>query len=52
MYVINGFEDVYFVYMSLFEIDKDEIDLSVEFFGRKFDYLIFIVGMIGGMKGL
>lgn len=50
-HVTNGFEDVHFVHMSLPEIDKDEIDLSVEFLGRKFDYPIFIAGMTGGTKG-
>ena len=50
-HVSNGFEDVHFVHMSLPEIDKDEIDLSVEFLGRKFDYPIFIAGMTGGTKG-
>lgn len=49
-HVTNGFEDVHFVHMSLPEIDKDEIDLSVEFLGRKFDYPIFIAGMTGGTK--
>ena len=50
-HVSNGFEDVHFVHMSLPEIDKDEIDLSVEFLGRRFDYPIFIAGMTGGTKG-
>lgn len=46
----NGFEDVHFVHMSLPEIDKDEIDLSVKFLGRKFDYPIMITGMTGGTR--
>ncbi|WP_297498383.1 type 2 isopentenyl-diphosphate Delta-isomerase [Thermococcus sp.] len=50
-HVSNGFEDVHFVHMSLPEIDKDEIDMSIEFLGRKFDYPIFIAGMTGGTKG-
>jgi len=50
-HVSNGFEDVHFVHMSLPEIDKDEIDLSVEFLGRRFDYPIFIAGMTGGTRG-
>ncbi|AEH23962.1 type 2 isopentenyl-diphosphate Delta-isomerase [Pyrococcus yayanosii] len=50
-HVSNGFEDVHFVHMSLPEIDKDEIDLSVEFLGRKFDYPIMIAAMTGGTKG-
>jgi len=50
-HVSNGFEGVHFVHMSLPEIDKDEIDLSVEFLGRRFDYPIMIAGMTGGTKG-
>ena len=50
-HVSNGFEDVHFVHMSLPEMDKDEVDLSVEFLGRRFDYPIFIAGMTGGTKG-
>ncbi|BAA30302.1 type 2 isopentenyl-diphosphate Delta-isomerase [Pyrococcus horikoshii] len=49
-HVSNGFEDVYFVHKSLPEIDKDEIDLTVEFLGRKFDYPIMITGMTGGTR--
>ncbi len=49
-HVSNGFEDVYFIHNSLPEIDRDEIDLSVEFLGRRFDYPIMIAGMTGGTK--
>ncbi|MCD6559496.1 MAG: type 2 isopentenyl-diphosphate Delta-isomerase [Palaeococcus sp.] len=50
-HVSTQFENIHFVHMSLPEIDKDEIDLSVEFLGRKFDYPIMIAGMTGGTKG-
>ena len=50
-HVTNQFENIHFVHTSLPEIDKDEIDLSVEFLGRKFDYPIMIAGMTGGTKG-
>ncbi|MFA4662911.1 type 2 isopentenyl-diphosphate Delta-isomerase [Pyrococcus kukulkanii] len=49
-HVSNGFEDVHLIHMSLPEIDKEEIDLSVEFLGRKFDYPIMITGMTGGTR--
>ncbi len=50
-HVSTQFENIHFVHMSLPEIDKDEIDLSVEFLGRRFDYPIMIAGMTGGTKG-
>lgn len=50
-HVTNQFENIHFVHMSLPEIDKDEIDMSVEFLGRRFDYPIMIAGMTGGTKG-
>ncbi|WP_048055306.1 type 2 isopentenyl-diphosphate Delta-isomerase [Pyrococcus sp. NA2] len=49
-HVTNGFEDIHFVHKSLPEVDRDEIDLTVEFFGRKFDYPIMITGMTGGTR--
>ncbi|CAB49977.1 type 2 isopentenyl-diphosphate Delta-isomerase [Pyrococcus abyssi] len=49
-HVTNGFEDVHLIHKSLPEIDKDEIDLSVKFLGRKFDYPIMITGMTGGTR--
>jgi len=50
-HVSTQFENIHFVHTSLPEIDKDEIDLSVEVLGRKFDYPIMIAGMTGGTKG-
>ncbi|NPA48097.1 MAG: type 2 isopentenyl-diphosphate Delta-isomerase [Thermococci archaeon] len=49
-HVSNGFEDVHLVHNSLPEIDRDEVDLSVEFLGRRFDYPIMIAGMTGGAE--
>ncbi|AFK22635.1 type 2 isopentenyl-diphosphate Delta-isomerase [Pyrococcus sp. ST04] len=49
-HVSNGFEDIFLIHSSLPEIDKDEVDLSVEFLGRKFDYPIMITGMTGGTR--
>lgn len=50
-HVSNAFENIYFVHQALPEIDKDEIDLSIEFLGHKLDYPIMIAGMTGGTKG-
>jgi len=50
-HVSTQFENIHFVHTSLPEIDKEEIDLSVEFLGRRFDYPIMIAGMTGGTKG-
>ncbi len=44
----NGFEDVALVHCALPEIDRDEIDLSANFFGRKISAPIMIAGMTGG----
>ncbi|MFH1774219.1 MAG: type 2 isopentenyl-diphosphate Delta-isomerase [Methanobacteriota archaeon] len=44
----NGFEDVALVHRALPEIDRDEIDLSTNFFGRKISIPIIIAGMTGG----
>lgn len=44
----NGFEDVVLVHRALPEIDRDEIDLSATFFGRKISAPILIAGMTGG----
>ncbi|MBU2560104.1 type 2 isopentenyl-diphosphate Delta-isomerase [archaeon] len=44
----NGFEDITFVHRALPEIDRDEIDTSCEFFGKKIGAPIFIAAMTGG----
>ncbi len=44
------FEDVELVHQALPEVDEDEIDLSVKFFGKKLNYPLIISGMTGGHK--
>ncbi|NIO20443.1 MAG: type 2 isopentenyl-diphosphate Delta-isomerase [Candidatus Aenigmarchaeota archaeon] len=46
----NGFEHVELEHRALPEIDKDEIDLSTKFLGKKFNYPLFIEAMTGGTK--
>ncbi|MCD6591352.1 MAG: type 2 isopentenyl-diphosphate Delta-isomerase [Candidatus Aenigmarchaeota archaeon] len=46
----NGFECIEFEHIALPEIDRDEIDLSTKFLGKKFDYPLFIEAMTGGTK--
>lgn len=46
----NGFEHVELEHKALPEIDKEEIDLSTKFLGRKFESPLFIEAMTGGTK--
>lgn len=45
-----GFESIEFVHNSLPEIDFNEVNLSVEFLGKKLNAPLMIVGMTGGFK--
>jgi len=44
----TGFEDVMLIHNALPEIDRDEIDLSTAFLGRRFSAPIIIAPMTGG----
>ena len=44
----NGFEDIELVHNVLPEINKQEIDLSTEVFGKKLDSPLFITAITGG----
>jgi isopentenyl-diphosphate delta-isomerase len=44
----NGFDDITFVHRALPEIDRDEIDTTCEFFGKKIGAPILIAAMTGG----
>lgn len=46
----NGFEDIELVYKTLPEINKKEIDLSTNFFGKTFSFPLMVSGMTGGAK--
>ncbi|MFQ6136467.1 MAG: type 2 isopentenyl-diphosphate Delta-isomerase [Candidatus Hydrothermarchaeales archaeon] len=46
--VKNGFEDMTLLHRALPEVDKDGIDISVDFLGKRFNAPIFIAGMTGG----
>jgi len=47
-HVPTGFDDVRLVHKALPEIDRDEIDLSTEIFGRKLNAPLIIESMTGG----
>ena len=44
----NYWDDVKFIHNALPEINKDEIDLATELFGKKLGAPIIIAGMTGG----
>ena len=44
----NGFEDIELIHNVLPEIDKQDIDLSTEVFGKKLDSPLFITAITGG----
>lgn len=44
----NGFEDIELIHNVLPEINKQEIDLSTEVFGKKLDSPLFITAITGG----
>ena len=44
----TGFEDIELIHNVLPEIDKNEIDLSTEAFGKKLDSPLFITAITGG----
>jgi isopentenyl-diphosphate delta-isomerase len=44
----TGFEDIEFIHKALPEVNKEEIDLSTDFFGKKMDAPIIISAITGG----
>lgn len=44
----SGFEDIFLVHNALPEIDKEAIDLSIDFLGHKFRAPLLIASMTGG----
>ena len=44
----TGFEDIELVHNALPEVDKNEIDLSTDVFGKKLDSPLFITAITGG----
>jgi len=44
----NYFDDVHLVHVALPEVDKDEIDTSVEFLGFELSFPMMIAAMTGG----
>ncbi len=46
----NYWDEFFFVHNALPEIDMDEIDTSIEIFGKKLAMPIIIAGMTGGFK--
>ena len=46
----NSFDEVELIHSSLPLYDLDEIDLSTEFAGRKWDFPFYINAMTGGSK--
>jgi len=44
----TGFEDIELIHKALPEVDKEEIDLSVDFFGKKMDIPLIISAITGG----
>jgi len=48
--VSPGFEDIFFIHNALPEINKEEIDIKVEFFSHELKAPIIIESMTGGTK--
>jgi len=46
--ITNGFEDIHFIHRALPEIDKEEIDISTEFFNHRLSAPIIVEPMTGG----
>ncbi len=44
----TGFEDIELIHKALPEVDKEEIDISANFFGKKMDVPLIISAMTGG----
>ena len=44
----TGFEDIELIHNALPEVDKNEIDLSTDVFGKKLDSPLFITAITGG----
>jgi len=44
----TGFEDIELVHRALPEVDKEEIDISIEFFGKRMDAPLMISAITGG----
>ncbi len=44
----TGFEDIEFIHRALPEVDKEGIDISVDFFGKKMDIPLIISAITGG----
>ena len=44
----TGFEDIEFIHKALPEVNKEEIDISTDFFGKKMDAPIIISAITGG----
>jgi len=44
----TGFEDIELLHRALPEVNKDEIDISTEVFGKKLDIPLFITAITGG----
>lgn len=49
--VTTGFEDYYFIHQALPEINLEDIDLSIELFGKRLKAPILISPMVGGIPG-
>ncbi len=49
--VRNGFEDITLVHRALPELDKGDIDIKTNFFGKEVSAPILIAGMTGGYEG-
>lgn len=45
-----GFKNIHFIHNALPEMSIDDVDLSVEFFGKKLRYPILIAAMTGGYE--
>lgn len=44
----TGFEDIELIHKALPEVDKEEIDISIDFFGKKMDAPLIISAITGG----
>lgn len=47
-----GFDNVFLIHKALPEVDFNDIDTSIQLFGKKLSFPLIVSGMTGGMKNV